>query len=268
MDSLEVVAEDLKHGKIALSKSQVLRKAGYLFMLRHHINYGSDILDTPDFYWDEEELERLYMRAYSIFNVARRSRVVNERLTYCMELLQLLDGSIADKHNVHLEIMIIILILIEVFFEVLHYIERNQPSSCITQLMRVTDFAFGILVLVRCFLANILPTHPETAFLLRLQTSPYSVRVILNSSLSTRKLFGIVLVKYLSNGSFATLPIVSVVKEKYVDVKPLHPDTWYGITVSETYVNELNERVSYVQLLAVKTGQVRKASMPKPTGVQ
>uniref|UniRef100_A0A5S6QEM8 DUF155 domain-containing protein n=1 Tax=Trichuris muris TaxID=70415 RepID=A0A5S6QEM8_TRIMR len=117
VDALESVVEQLKLGRISLSKSEVLRRAGELFMLRHRINLDSDLLDTPDFYWDKEDLERLYSDAFSLFNIGKRTRVLNVRLTYCMELLQLLDSNIAHRHSVRLEVMIILLILVEVLFE-------------------------------------------------------------------------------------------------------------------------------------------------------
>ncbi|KRZ08432.1 Required for meiotic nuclear division protein 1 -like protein, partial [Trichinella zimbabwensis] len=119
--SSEDVVEHLQLGRITLSKSEVLRRAGKLFMLRHRISLCGDLLDAPDFYWDKQDLERIYSEAFSLFNMGKRTRVVNEKLTYCLELLQLLDGNISQVHSVRLEVMIIVLILIEVLFEILHY---------------------------------------------------------------------------------------------------------------------------------------------------
>ncbi|KRY22278.1 Required for meiotic nuclear division protein 1 -like protein, partial [Trichinella patagoniensis] len=119
--SSEDVVEHLQLGRITLSKSEVLRRAGKLFMLRHRISLCGDLLDAPDFYWDKQDLERIYSEAFSLFNMGKRTRVVNEKLTYCLELLQLLDGNISQVHSVRLEVMIIVLILIEVLFEILHF---------------------------------------------------------------------------------------------------------------------------------------------------
>ncbi|KHJ44575.1 hypothetical protein D918_05240, partial [Trichuris suis] len=128
VDALESVVEQLKLGHISLSKSEVLRRAGALFMLRHRINLDSDLLDTPDFYWDKEELEKLYSDAFSLFNIGKRIKVLNMRLTYCMELLQLLDGNIAHRHSIRLELMIVLLILVEVLFELMHFLESRGVS--------------------------------------------------------------------------------------------------------------------------------------------
>lgn len=68
--------QDLKRGtKISMSREDVLRKTGELFALRHLINLSSDLLDTPDFYWDHEEQEELYQKMCSYFSINRRTRV-------------------------------------------------------------------------------------------------------------------------------------------------------------------------------------------------
>ncbi|XP_003371469.1 putative required for meiotic nuclear division protein 1-like protein [Trichinella spiralis] len=73
--SSEDVVEHLQLGRITLSKSEVLRRAGKLFMLRHRISLCGDLLDAPDFYWDKQDLERIYSEAFSLFNMGKRTRV-------------------------------------------------------------------------------------------------------------------------------------------------------------------------------------------------
>lgn len=68
--------QDLKEvGQIKLSRSEVLKKQGELFSLRHLINLSSDLLDTPDFYWDRENLETLYHKTCNHLNISKRTRV-------------------------------------------------------------------------------------------------------------------------------------------------------------------------------------------------
>ncbi|XP_061722688.1 required for meiotic nuclear division protein 1 homolog [Cydia pomonella] len=111
-------------GTTHLDKKEVVRKLGELFSLRHRINVESDLLDTPDVYWEEERLERLYSNTVAYFTIPRRTRVLNERLSHCVELLELLSSWAADRHHVRLEWMVIALILAEVCFELLHCFER------------------------------------------------------------------------------------------------------------------------------------------------
>lgn len=121
IDSIEYVVEDLKSGRtLRISRKEVTRKTGELFGLRHSINLSSDLLDIPDFYWENDELETLYLQLCSYFSISRRTRVMNEKLNHCMELVELLTSHLSDRHHVRLEWMIIVLIMIEVVIETFH----------------------------------------------------------------------------------------------------------------------------------------------------
>lgn len=144
VDSMAYVTEDLKRGRqIKMSRAEVLRKTGELFALRHLINLSSDLLDTPDFYWDREQLETLYSNSCGFFSVQRRTKVyftklihfisinnelcfkiMNEKLNHCVELADLVASNLNDIHHVRLEWMIIILIMIEVAFECIHLADK------------------------------------------------------------------------------------------------------------------------------------------------
>ncbi|XP_045771037.1 required for meiotic nuclear division protein 1 homolog [Maniola jurtina] len=113
-----------KAGAVHVEKKEVVRKLGQLLSLRHRINVESDLLDTPDCYWEDERLEMLYSSTVAYFTIPRRTRVLNERLSHCVELLELLSSWAADRHHVRLEWMVIALILAEVMFELLHCFER------------------------------------------------------------------------------------------------------------------------------------------------
>ncbi|KAL1456671.1 hypothetical protein WDU94_001384 [Cyamophila willieti] len=122
VDSIEYITEDLQSGKkISISRQEVLKRTGQLFSLRHSINLGSDLLDTPDFYWDREDLENLYLQTCNYYSISRRTKVMNEKLNHCLELVDLLSSHLSDKHHIRLEWMIIVLIMIEVAFEAIHY---------------------------------------------------------------------------------------------------------------------------------------------------
>ncbi|XP_065167130.1 required for meiotic nuclear division protein 1 homolog [Atheta coriaria] len=125
VDSIEGVTEDLKLGrKLQMSREEVLRKHGELFALRHVINLSSDLLDVPDFYWEREHLEQLYQQMCNYFSITRRTRVLNEKINHCVELIELVSSHLSDKHHIRLEWMIIVLIMVEVGFEMIHYADR------------------------------------------------------------------------------------------------------------------------------------------------
>ncbi|NXT76958.1 RMND1 protein, partial [Zapornia atra] len=115
VESIQSIPEILKSGrKVKLSHADVMQKIGELFALRHRINLSSDLLITPDFYWDREKLEELYDKTCQFLSINRRVKVMNEKLQHCMELTDLMRNHLNEKHTLRLEWMIVILITIEV----------------------------------------------------------------------------------------------------------------------------------------------------------
>lgn len=119
VESIQFIPETLKSGKrVKLSSADVMQKIGELFSLRHVINLRSDLLLTPDFYWDREHLEKLYDKTCQFLSINRRVNVVNEKLEHCTQLTDLMRSHLSEKHSLRLEWMIVILITMEVLFEV------------------------------------------------------------------------------------------------------------------------------------------------------
>ncbi|XP_056373210.1 required for meiotic nuclear division protein 1 homolog [Hyla sarda] len=118
VESIQSIPERLKaRQKLKLSHDDVMQKIGELFALRHRINLSSDLLLTPDFYWDRENLEHLYDKTCQFLSINRRVKVINEKLQHCTELTDLMRNHLTEKHGLRLEWMIVILITIEVLFE-------------------------------------------------------------------------------------------------------------------------------------------------------
>jgi len=130
IDSIQHVAEDLKMGRNPnLSQQDVLIKSGEFFALKHLINLDSDLLDVPDFYWDREELEKIYQQAFRYFNIGQRTTVMNERLAHCVELTEMMSSDLSHKHASRLETIIIWLIVVEVLIELFHLFEKYVIES-------------------------------------------------------------------------------------------------------------------------------------------
>lgn len=125
-----------------MGREEALRKHGELFALRHYLNLSSDVLDTPDFYWENEKLENLYNQICLYFSISKRTKVeniflhaemlgtnfilqvMNEKINHCVALIELIAHHLDEQHHTRLEWMIIILIMVEVSFEIIHYIDR------------------------------------------------------------------------------------------------------------------------------------------------
>ena len=114
IESVEHVSENLKNGKkFHLSSADILQKTGRLLSMRHMINLRFDLLNTPDYYWDREELEKLYTRSNSFLDIKKRTDVFNQKLNFCIDLMRILEANLNDKKHIRLEWIIIVLISIE-----------------------------------------------------------------------------------------------------------------------------------------------------------
>lgn len=108
-----------KKGKISLSRKEISRKMGELFTERNFINLHSEILDTPEFFWEHPELETFYRRTSHYLDVSKRIEVLNKRLNVIHELFEILSNELNHQHTSRLEWIIIILIVIEVVIALL-----------------------------------------------------------------------------------------------------------------------------------------------------
>ncbi|KAA0193161.1 hypothetical protein HAZT_HAZT008834 [Hyalella azteca] len=123
IDSIKPVAEELrKSGMIILPKKEVFTRLGQLYELRHSLTLSSDLLDPSDYYWDRDALELLYKRTSNYLSIARRTEVMSDKLNNCVQLLELLKNYHGEEQSHRLERIIIYLIIIEVVFEMLHFI--------------------------------------------------------------------------------------------------------------------------------------------------
>jgi uncharacterized Rmd1/YagE family protein len=108
-----------KHGKIALTRKEISQKMGEIFIERNFINLHSEILDTPEFFWNHPELEPFYRRTAHYLDITKRVELLNKRLNLVHELFEVLTSELNHQHSSRLELAIIGLIVIEVVLAVL-----------------------------------------------------------------------------------------------------------------------------------------------------
>ncbi len=103
-----------KYGTVKLSKIEMRKKMGLLFLERNSINLHVNVLDVPEFFWVSPEYEPLYMKAANYLDIENRVEVLNQRLNVAHELFEMLGTELNHQHSSRLEWAIIFLILIEV----------------------------------------------------------------------------------------------------------------------------------------------------------
>lgn len=124
-NTLHYIPEDLaRRGRISLSRREIRRKMGELFLERNYINLHVNVLDSPELFWDHPELEPLYRMITNYLDMEKRSHVLNQRLAVVHELFEMLGSELNHQHSSRLEWTIIGLIVIEVVVLLLNDVFR------------------------------------------------------------------------------------------------------------------------------------------------
>ncbi|KAF2128070.1 sporulation protein RMD8 [Dothidotthia symphoricarpi CBS 119687] len=110
-------------GKLGMRRTDVVKMIGQLFTSRVDVNLSSNMLDTPNFFWDSEPtLHPLYTAVREYLEIKPRIQVLNERCQVFLDLGEILSDSISDKKMTRITWIIIFLIVISICitcFEVL-----------------------------------------------------------------------------------------------------------------------------------------------------
>jgi len=118
----ETMAES---GEVNLDAKDLSKQMGALLMLRCDVNLHTDILDTPEIFWDEERFEPHYIACRSYLDVDKRVDILNQRLGVLKDLYDLLQNGLNVKHGNKLEVIIIVLILLEVLLELMELLHDS-----------------------------------------------------------------------------------------------------------------------------------------------
>lgn len=109
--------------RLPFTRDFVLRKTGQLLSVRAQLNLYSELTDSlPDIFWDSRHelgLEGYYDQAGRALDVGIRIKLLNEKMDYAQEIASVLRERLSETHGLRLEWIIILLIAVEVGFEVL-----------------------------------------------------------------------------------------------------------------------------------------------------
>ncbi|KZF24721.1 hypothetical protein L228DRAFT_237621 [Xylona heveae TC161] len=131
-DSTRLIPTMLSRGsRLPFTRSFILRKTGQLLNVRAQLNLYSELTDSlPDLFWDSRHelgLEGYYDQVGRALDVGVRIKLLNEKMDYAQEIASVLRERLSERHGLVLEWMIIILITVEVGFEILRlYKERLE----------------------------------------------------------------------------------------------------------------------------------------------
>ncbi|KYO00786.1 conserved protein, unknown function [Plasmodium gaboni] len=105
-------------GKIQLKKNDISKKIGELFVNRFYINMNTDMLDTPEIFWDHDDFTDTYEYFRKYLDISKRVEILNHRLDIIKDLYDMLQNELTIQHGYKLEWIVIYLICIEVIIDI------------------------------------------------------------------------------------------------------------------------------------------------------
>lgn len=129
-ENSEVLSEGLS---LQSKESDVLKITGRLFLLRGKLNLYSELIETPDLYWTEPTLEKIYESVSRRLDIQPRISIMNRKLDYVTEEQRALLSVLNEKKSTRLEWIIIILIMVEVCFETVHFVEKYSAGPDLSE---------------------------------------------------------------------------------------------------------------------------------------
>jgi len=117
----------------SVNRRFMLQKTGELLELRAQLNHYSELTDSlPDLFWDSKHelgLEGYYDQVGRALDVGVRIKTLNEKMDYAQEIATILRQTMSEKHSIHLEWIIIILIAVEVGFGIRHIYKDMEKEE-------------------------------------------------------------------------------------------------------------------------------------------
>ena len=91
-----------------VGRKEILSYLGELFSIRFQVNLHSELLDSPDFCWSDYNMEECFDKISKNLDVRSRISVLNKKLDYANELVEILRNHLHEQHSLKLECIIIL----------------------------------------------------------------------------------------------------------------------------------------------------------------
>lgn len=109
-----VVANLKTSGKAKFDQADILKQVGNVLSVKQRTVSSLSLFDKPDETWEREEIERLYDKLRSEYELRDRFDVLNEKIDFLSENNTILLNYLSSQKSNFLEVVVIILIVVEI----------------------------------------------------------------------------------------------------------------------------------------------------------
>ncbi|MFY7698355.1 MAG: RMD1 family protein [Legionella sp.] len=109
------------NGEFNVSRNELRKMIGEIIGATSDMNLISNFLYHPKYFWQHPTLEEYYIMLERYLHIQRRVNAINHRLDTFNEIFEMFNSYLENRQSERLEIIIIILIAIEIIFNVLNF---------------------------------------------------------------------------------------------------------------------------------------------------
>ena len=114
-DRVEPLAEQLQRGGPGTSSNlELTRHIGEILLIQHRTVGRAEVGDKPDILWERADLERLFQRLDSEYELGERRQALQQKLELIGDTAQTLLDLLHNRRSLRVEWYIVILIVVEI----------------------------------------------------------------------------------------------------------------------------------------------------------
>lgn len=121
-DTQDIPQQIAQTGKVEMTRDEIMKSIGELFILRININLHGSVLDSPELMWAEPHLEPIYQATRGYLEINQRVELLNQRLEVISDLLQMLKEQLGHSQEENLEFIVVVLVCIEVLVSIVNIV--------------------------------------------------------------------------------------------------------------------------------------------------
>jgi len=108
-------------GGMSVTRNHIRQIIGEILSAKSEMNLISNFLYHPKYFWQHPTLEEYYIMLERYLHIQRRVNAINHRLDTLNEIFDMFNGYLENRHTNSLEVMVIVLIAIEIAFNVFKF---------------------------------------------------------------------------------------------------------------------------------------------------
>ncbi|TPP50072.1 hypothetical protein CGC20_17095 [Leishmania donovani] len=127
-DSCSPLPRELREkGAVSITERRLLQLRGEVLSYRLMLKSGSDLLDEPDFFWENSYLKPVFQATKEEYEISERVEALDNKLDAANEILSMLAEDFSQRHGARLEWIVIWLVFVEVVIGVLELLVDVRP---------------------------------------------------------------------------------------------------------------------------------------------